>query len=84
MKITVCDICETKENIRSLYLITDRRMDAAGSVEGVGKLFDLCDACYLNSILQNLKENYKNKIGNWEYEYNSFLIKEIERRIDKR
>ncbi len=55
MQIVICDICETRDNVKRVWLPYDRKMDAAGSMDTVGEYFDLCPTCHLNCLQVILK-----------------------------
>lgn len=63
----LCDICGSKVNGPSIFLATDRVMDAAGSMEKVGETYDLCHKCLCNVINHLVK--HKHDLGQQVVEF---------------
>jgi len=82
MRITVCDVCQTKEGVEKVWLPYDRKMDAAGSMEDVGETFDLCCKCYLRVLrFRVLQEARTGRIDKWAF--NKKLIEDIKGKISR-
>ena len=44
--LRVCDVCGASEgDVKRIFFETDRTLDAAGSMDGVGAEYDLCLGC---------------------------------------
>ena len=52
-----CDRCGTRCEYDSFYIITDHRMDAAGSTEDVTESVDLC-CCCCQTFIRGLLATY--------------------------
>ena len=44
-QVTVCDICDSRQDVRKMYLPVGRESDGAGSMDTVGVNWDLCAKC---------------------------------------
>ena len=74
MQITICDICETRDDVNRVSFCYDRKTDAAGSMEDVCEVFDLCNKCEL-SVLRRAIALYKKSKKIDGYEFNKEIIK---------
>ena len=45
-----CDICDSVNNVEQHYFVYDRKVDAAGGMEDLGELYDLCTTCHRNVL----------------------------------
>lgn len=75
--IRICDICDSKNRVNSVYLPYDRKTDAAGSMEDIGESYDLCERCELRILKSVFHKRYKNEVFN----INVDIIDNIKRRI---
>lgn len=71
-----CDRCKAKDlalsNLNSIHIDTDRRMDAAGSMETVTSTVDLCNSCMVDIARQLIMEKIKTHSS---YEASADLVK---------
>lgn len=51
----LCDKCKEHTSL-SIVLCTDRRMDAAGSMENITHKIDLCHECMCNALKYSLRK----------------------------
>jgi hypothetical protein len=76
--ITVCDICDSRDNIKHYSFNVDRRMDAAGFMDDVIEFSDLCEHCALNIYCLTLTNiSHENNID--KFAVNNELVKTIKR-----
>ena len=59
MQVTICDVCETRKNIKTRSFFVDRRMGPAGSMENEFETFDLCPSCFSTYLHNTLKEKLR-------------------------
>ena len=78
MKITICDICKTDENVTTRSFSYEKRTDSDG-VTNTFKEFDLCLVCYCSALEATIKEHIRSKRPIDQYRHNAALIKWIER-----
>jgi len=72
--IEICDICGKKCDNR-LFFRTDRAMDAAGSMEDEGEVYDLCEI-HENMVLKKVLFKGTNEIE--KQNINKRLVMEVE------
>ena len=53
--ILVCDVCDTRKDVKRHSWSIDRKMDAAGSMENISVAVDLCLKCE-NRLLKKVVE----------------------------
>jgi len=70
--ITICDICETRDNVNRIQLVYGRSMDGAGSKDDDVKYFDLCEHHELSAYKELLKKRCSKKAL---HEVNADLIR---------
>ena len=63
----LCDVCGAKVTTHSVFACTDRKCDAAGSMDDVGESFDLCPIHARDGLLILLRDSHDNgkKLCDW-------------------
>lgn len=80
MKITICDICNTQENVTTRVFPYHKQSYEAEKMEEISsKEFDLCLKCYCSALEHTIKEHIRSKRPIDQYRHNAALIKWIER-----
>lgn len=59
----LCDCCGKRVDGPSLFVATDRKMDAAGSMDTDGEQFDICQACAVDLIRNMLVNDAGYELG---------------------
>lgn len=79
-QITICDICETRDNVNRKCYPYDRQPDRVGSSEDVCEMFDLC-LMHENLALSRALKAVLRKDIKTEYDMNKLIISEIKKMI---